>query len=108
MIPEQIPDVIWRNIDWLHECRDVQKLHPILPDQIIEVRKWLFATIGDGKNIRLQDLAKSCDDTLGYRCGTSLKIIRHLIANKHLDVDITKRLRTDLPIEIGAKRALHV
>jgi hypothetical protein len=102
--PEQIPDAMWRNIDWLHECWDVRKLRPILQNQVDEAREWLFETIGGGRSIRLQDLAATSDHALGFRRGTSLKIIRHLIANKQIQVDITKRLRTDVPIKLAIER----
>src|ERR1017187_8573971 len=105
--PEQIPDAMWRNIDWLHECRDVRKLLPILQKQVDEVRQWLFHAINRGQAFRLQDLATSSDHALGCNRGTSLKIIRHRIANKQIHVDITDRLRTDIPLTLSMEHHTH-
>lgn len=104
IVPELIPKAVWRNMHWLHECRDVRKLLPIVPNQVEEVQEWLSSVIGPCKTISLKNIAASCNHALGFRPGTSLKIIRHLIANKKIDVDITERLRTDVPLNLSMEQ----
>ncbi len=107
ILPDQVPDAMWRNIDWLHECRDVRKLSPISQRQVNEAQEWLVETLGKGRVVRLQELAPATDDALGFRRGMALKIIRHLIASKQVQVDITERLRTDIPLKLAIASRQH-
>lgn len=98
IVAEDIPDPIWRNVDWLHECRDVAKLRPILAEDIDRVRNWLFAHLGPASTYKLAMLCSTCDADLSLRRGYALKILRHLLARKELLCEIRNRLRTDVPI----------
>jgi TnsA endonuclease N terminal/TnsA endonuclease C terminal len=97
---KDIPEAVWRNIDWFHECRDANKLKPITGDEISRVCDWLISQIAQKQFIIMAELCKLCDAHLAYLPGTALKVMRHLLANKVIRIDITKRLRTDIPVRM--------
>ncbi len=46
------------------------------------------------ENVSLRIVAQKCDRLLHLEKGTSLAVVRHLIASRYWDVDINKRIRT--------------
>jgi hypothetical protein len=92
---KDIPEVVWRNVDWVHECRDAWKLCPITSIQVELVKKSISRQLQADRVVRMADMCLETDAQLGLVCGTSLKVLRHLIANKIVLVDINVRLRTD-------------
>jgi hypothetical protein len=98
IVAEDIPDAIWRNVHWLHACRDSKKLNPISAEDIDRARNWLFTHFASSSAQKLATVSSLCDADLSLRSGTALKILRHLLARKELRCDIRNRIRTDVPL----------
>ncbi len=91
---------MWRSIEWLHECRDINKLQPITPVSVEKVQAWIALHLAAQSTVRMAAFCMQADDELQLRPGTSLKVLRHLLANEVFHVDITIQLRTDIPVTI--------
>jgi hypothetical protein len=100
---DEIPEAVWQNVKWVHDFRDEQKLFPIRPETIARASDWFLNQVQRTPWVRMDNLGLECDAALGSRLGTGLKIIRHLIANKILVVDINVLLRTDRPIHFDIR-----
>lgn len=98
-----IPEAVWRNVEWLHECRDVRGLGPIEPEQIDRVLQHMARQISPKLTIRMDEFCASADRELGLPFGAALKVFRYALATKKFEIDIRKRLRTDQPIMVKSK-----
>lgn len=97
---KDVPEPMWRSIEWLHECRDINKLQPITPVSVEKVQAWIALHLAAQSTVRMAAFCMQADDELQLRPGTSLKVLRHLLANEVFHVDITIQLRTDIPVTI--------
>jgi hypothetical protein len=106
IIDEDIPETVWRNVDWLHECRDPAKVQPLSADDIDRARRWFVTHLASELAVKIAVLASACDTDLSLPTGSGLKILRHLLARKELLCDIANRLRTDMPISLTVPKLL--
>jgi hypothetical protein len=85
------------NVRWVHPYRNMSRYQTITDECIRHVEKFLAPRLMNGKEV-LSALADECDRKLGLKVGMSLKIIRHLIANR--------RIRTDMRTLIEPRNVL--
>jgi hypothetical protein len=95
---KDIPKELTNNVDWLCVAKDFE----FLP--IKDYKELLFAESVLSKNLKGSSIpiAKSClltDAELGLKPGSSIQLVKHFIVNRYWDVDLTKRLTTNLPIQ---------
>lgn len=106
IMDRDIPEPVWRNLDWLHECRDLAKLTPITPNDVHRARIWFVSALAPGLAVKLAMLSSACDAELSLASGSGLKVLRHLLARKELLCDIQVRLRTDVPLVLKVPKPL--
>lgn len=94
------------NVEWLHGHRDVNRLAPLTAEDIAHIETLLTPKVVQG-GFRLRDLTNECDAHLGLALGTSLSIVRHLLANRRWEVDICTRIMPSLPLVLTAEPALY-
>jgi hypothetical protein len=92
------------NVEWVHGFRDFESLTPLTVAAVIQVESLLSAMLQSGG--RLRDLTDECDSQLGLEVGSSLSVVRHLVANSRLDVEMTTRITPSLPLTLLNKPLL--
>lgn len=84
----EIDSTIVKNIEWVHPLLDACCLAPLTGGQIRQAKSLLIPKIQE-QNLTLREITAACDEKLNLAAGGALSIVRHLIANKLIAVDIT-------------------
>lgn len=95
----EIPIVLAKNVEWIHSAKDLSESPGISPNTLIQIERVLFNAV-DGSNISLGQIALDVDDRLGLDPGTSLWVVRHLIANRIWIVDMNQALNPSKPLVV--------
>lgn len=88
----EIPQTFASNVAWVHPFRDRDTL--ALSSQQIEAITQLLTQAVVGSSLPLATITTDCDERLGLQAGTSLCVVRHLIATRQWLVDMTQPLQT--------------
>ena len=101
-----------KNVEWLHPKRAIGKLHPMTEREVNTVRRNIEPEIFAGFR-PLNEITSEADEKLGYRSGSALSIVRHLLANKVWLTDMTQRLEPSnriqiTPYETAQKHSIRV
>jgi hypothetical protein len=80
---------IVENMVWLHPYLNITSLLPLTENTIHRVESVLNSWIVE-RDEPLCDLTDACDDRLCLLPGTSLVVVRHLLANRRWQVDMHK------------------
>jgi hypothetical protein len=83
--------VIASNVGWIYEHKIIKDLSA---DTINRVQSVLTQSITTSSS-PLTNLSFQCDDRLGLDPGTSLMIVRHLLASKKWEVDMTHQIQPE-------------
>lgn len=86
-----VPMPLVHNIKWIHPRYRLVDLLPLTEKTVIETAHVLTETVLN-KDAPLRDLTSACDSHLGLRRGDSLKVVRHLIAIRYWQVDMSERI----------------
>lgn len=93
------------NVEWLHAHRDVERLTPLTVEDVAQIESLLTPQVAQGR-FRLRDLTNECDEHLGLEPGSSLDVVRHLLANRRWEVDMRTRIMPPLPLTLTAEPIL--
>lgn len=85
----EIDPRIAESVKWVHPYRDPDSLQPLSADMVKRIEKVLTTRVLESQK-PLRDITNECDDLLGLGPGSSLLVVRHLIANRVWQVDMTK------------------
>lgn len=102
---DDIPTVLGRNVEWFHQYRnldDFSLLHEFSVRQIIST---LTQGVSD-QNLPLRNITLQTDDRLGLDPGTSLSIVRHLLANRRWQIDMNKPINPGQRLILIAEPAI--
>jgi hypothetical protein len=106
IVSEDIPDALVRNIRWIHDflCRpQVQKSDEsstaFKSDEIASIAAKLQELI-HGRPAALNSIAGDVDLSLGLTTGSSLNVIRLLIAQRIWKVDMRREINPDEPLDL--------
>lgn len=94
-----IPMILAKNVEFVHRARWVSACAPLTEVEMKRVARTLKPEILKGTS-PLRDLTSWCDDTLGFTDGTSLRVVRHMIANRHLPVDMGSPIKPTEPLTL--------
>jgi hypothetical protein len=103
---EDIDANLSANVEWLHGHRDIGCLIPLTVEDVARIEALMTPRVVQGE-FRLRDLTNECDARLGLAPGTSLSVVRYLLANRRWEVDMGKRIMPPLPLVLTAKPALY-
>jgi hypothetical protein len=87
-----IPEVFVKNINWVHRLYERDDLKPLSQADIVRIESFLRPQVIQGK-CPLTKLTNDCDDKLGLDPGSSLSVVRHLIANKCWQVNMQQPIK---------------
>jgi hypothetical protein len=80
---------IAENVKWIHPYRDLESLQPLSTDMVKRITRVLTPRVLESQK-PLRDITNECDDLLSLEPGSSLLVVRHLIANRVWQIDMTK------------------
>lgn len=92
-----VDDTLAANVEWMHGHREVKWLTPLTAEDVERVEAILTPRIAQG-GFRLRDLTNECDSMLGFEAGSSLSVVRHLLATRRWEVDMSRRIIPSLPL----------
>ncbi len=85
---KEIDSTIVKNIEWVHPLLDACCLAPLTAEQIKQAQSLVIPKIQE-QDSTLREITVACDEKLNLATGSALSIVRHLIANKLILVDMT-------------------
>lgn len=94
MTEQQISSEFVANMLWVLPFYEVTALYPLTEREISRITSVLIQLILH-EDIPLRTAAQKSDRILRLTQGTSLALVRHLIARRYWDVDISRRIRTN-------------
>ncbi len=97
-----IPLELVSNVQWIHSHRDLSSLAPLSQSTVDEVEAYL-APRWFSEPAPLRSLTDECDRFLSLPSGTSLAVVRHLIANRRLEVEMNKSIQPETIVALTAK-----
>jgi hypothetical protein len=86
-----IPTTLANNVKWVHPYRDLRQFMDLDDLQFSLVTSIIIATLRNQRS-SLRDITLLLDDQLGLEVGSCLALVRHLLANRLIEVDMTKRI----------------
>jgi hypothetical protein len=89
-----------RNIEILHNYRDVKDRLPLAAEEIRELSSVLTSKVATAEANPLRHVALACDKQLGYQLGTSLAVAYHLLANRIWRVDMNILISPTTPLAL--------
>lgn len=89
---QEIPKTLVENLKWLRSCYQLEDLAPLSRSDITRIEAVLTPQVIQGK-APLTKITNACDDQLGLSPGTSLSIVRYLIANRQWQIDMSQRVQ---------------
>lgn len=87
-----IDPIVAANVEWVHPYRNLSNLGSITNSIVHQVESILTHHVAQEK-APLSELTGACDDELGLETGTSLSIVRHLIATRVWEVNMNINLQ---------------
>jgi hypothetical protein len=95
-----LPGAPCRNIDWIHECKNIDKLEPLTLNEVKRIARFLCRQVKTSPTIIPALFGAGSDEQLNLQPGNSLKVSRFLLANKVWLVDMATLIETDKPLRI--------
>jgi hypothetical protein len=94
IITEQdVDQTLAANVRWLHRYRWLHAIAPITEETIRRVEAVLKPQLTEENELPLRDLTDACDNSLNLPPGTSLVIVRYLLANRRWEVDMSRPIQ---------------
>jgi len=104
---DDIDTTLAANVEWVHGHREIERLFPLTAADVVRIEQILTPLVVQGKH-RLRDLTNECDSRLNLSPGSSLSVVRYLIANRRWEVDMSTRIMPPLPLILTATPALNI
>ncbi|WP_199338107.1 TnsA endonuclease N-terminal domain-containing protein [Nostoc sp. FACHB-280] len=96
---QEIPKILVKNIGLLHDCFFIEDLLPLSEILISQITTLLTKGVSE-KKVSLINLTSECDYKLGLEPGNSVRVVRHLIANRKWLIDMSELLETQFRTEL--------
>jgi len=96
---QEISIPLVKNVKWFHAYQELKNYFEDADNTVKRIERALVEDVKDAK-MPLSTIAVACDDRLGQREGTSLTVIRHLLA--------TRRWKADMSTEIDPCQGVKI
>ncbi|MEO1427569.1 MAG: TnsA endonuclease C-terminal domain-containing protein [Cyanobacteria bacterium J06633_8] len=93
---QEIPLVLAKNVEWLHPFKNLEDLE-LSQDLIKRIAEFLLIRLAKSQTPLVKN-TNFCDDQLGLLPGTSLSVVRYLIANRLWLVDMNQPIQPSEPL----------
>jgi len=104
---EYISEAYVKNMLWFYSCYRLAELHPLMERDINQIALMLTSLVFEGVS-PLRTVAQNCDRILKLNQGTSLIVVRHLLAISHWEVDLNSRISTSNPVILLQEPQINV
>lgn len=91
---QQVSSNFIENTLWIHPFYWLSELYPLTEHEVRRITAVLTQLILN-ESWPLRTVTQRCDSLLSLEMGTSLMVVRHLLANRFWEVDMGVRIRTD-------------
>lgn len=95
---EEISKPLVRNISWVHSYRDVEGFNQPYPGYLAEKADLVLMELSSWRDASLRQACQGLDLRFAMQPGTTLLLVRHLIACKRLICDMTLPLDDSAPV----------
>jgi len=102
-----IPVELVSNVEWIHSHRDLRSLAPVTQSAVDQVETFL-APRWFSESLPLRIITDECDCALSLPSGTSLAVVRYLLANRRVEVDINKLIQPETIVPLISKPLILV
>lgn len=93
------PSSLIKNIDWLYDAKDLGTRVGVDEELVGLVAKPLFSLLSNyGTKESISKTCLKCDGQIGLISGTSLYIMKHMLANKYWVTDMNQLIRENKPL----------
>jgi TnsA endonuclease N terminal/TnsA endonuclease C terminal len=103
VVADDLPEALCWNIRWIHDSREIERLQPLLPPLIEKLASWLSQHVRHSKGTWVARLCSMCDSEHDVPPGTSLKVVRFLLARKLWRVEMNVRIDLHQPLNIDVR-----
>lgn len=93
------------NVEWVHFRRYTANLAPIKKILIRSIEAYIAPRMYS-ETLPLCHLTDECDSALALKPGSSMSVVRHLIANRRLEVDMSKLIQPEGNVALIKKPAI--
>lgn len=97
--------VLSANVEWVHFHRYASNLAPIKKILIRSIEAYLAPRMYS-ETLPLCHLTDACDEALALKSGSTMSVVRHLIANRRLEVDMNKPIQPEGNVPLIKKPAI--
>jgi hypothetical protein len=98
---KSMPDSLISNIEWMYEGRYLDTRPNVDREMVSLIKDDLFEMISnDEDNIAISKVCLRCDKTFGIETGTSMFILKHMLATKKWSTDMNTKIKNTSPLVI--------
>ncbi|WP_416829300.1 TnsA endonuclease N-terminal domain-containing protein [Ectobacillus polymachus] len=98
---KRMPDTFISNIEWMHEGRYLDTRPNVDEELVSLIKNDLFKIIfHDEGNTSISKLCLRCDSKFGIESGTSMFILKHMLATKKWGIDMNTKINNSNPLII--------
>lgn len=97
MTERKVSDPFIMNMLWVHSHYWLSDLFPLTVKDVPRITT-LLTRLVTNETLPLRAVTQKCDFLLRLEAGTSLTVVRHLLANRYWEVDMKTRIRTNEPL----------
>jgi len=90
------------NVQWIHSYRDLNSLAPVSDATVRKIEDFLAPRLFS-QTSSLRTMTDESDGVFSLRPGTSLAVVRHLIANRRLEVDMNTPIQPETIVPLAVK-----
>jgi hypothetical protein len=99
---QRMPDICISNVEWMYEARYLDTRPNIDEELVSLIKDDLFNVIfHDQGNTSISKLCLRCDNTFGIENGTSMFILKHMLATKKWRTDMNTKIKNSNPLIIA-------
>lgn len=96
----EVPIELSKNVEWVHSALDASEAPGLTLQEIRFLEDELFLEMTAKPSATLAQVGMELDRRLGQRGGTALWVIRHLIATRRWEVDMTTIIVPNRPLKM--------
>ena len=103
----EIPSGLAKNIEWIHSALDPSEGPGLTAADIAFLEGELFREISEKPTASLAQVGLELDSRSGLRGGTALWVVRHLIATRDWEVDMTNKIIPSHALKVTRRLSAH-
>lgn len=94
----ELPAIFIKNIRWLHDARFLEHLAVEHPDRFEDRCRQLLRALTGTAGVSVKNFCRRLEETYGFTPGEPLLVMRHLLANKRLAIDMNRPFAVSGPL----------